>query len=154
MIIKIIRDHFWASNSKITNDVFQISGDTVSSTVNTGSISDLSNLGNTSLYGFEDYHGLDIGVVRGIRLWFSPLAGEIPIEIKIKDTDTKLGFTISRTEEVYSFYNTQLISSISYKIWQLRTLSFISKCKQIYIYNDWALKRIQTHIHIVFQFFW
>ncbi|KAK6138375.1 hypothetical protein DH2020_027849 [Rehmannia glutinosa] len=81
----------------------RISGDTASSTVNTGSLSDLSNLANTSLYGFEDYHGVDIGVVRAVRLWFSPLAGEIPIEIKIKDTDTKLGFAISRTEEGFIY---------------------------------------------------
>ncbi|KAL0390835.1 UNVERIFIED_CONTAM: hypothetical protein Scaly_0440600 [Sesamum calycinum] len=81
----------------------KISGDTASSTVNAGSLSDLSNLANTSLYGFEDYHGVDIGVVRGVRMWFSPLAGEIPVEIKIKDTDTKLGFAISRTEEGFIY---------------------------------------------------
>lgn len=87
----------------------QISGDTASSTVNAGSLSDLSNLANTSLYGFEDYHGVDIGVVRAVRMWFSPLAGEIPIDLKIKDTDTKLGFAISRTEEVRNlkFYVTK-----------------------------------------------
>ncbi|KAK4441488.1 hypothetical protein Salat_0483700 [Sesamum alatum] len=81
----------------------KISGDTASSTVNAGSLSDLSNLANTSLYGFEDYHGVDIGVVRAVRMWFSPLAGEIPVEIKIKDTDTKLGFAISRTEEGFIY---------------------------------------------------
>ncbi|KAI3461078.1 hypothetical protein Pfo_017741 [Paulownia fortunei] len=81
----------------------KISGDTASSTVNTGSLSDLSNLANTSLYGFEDYHGVDIGVVRAVRMWFSPLAGEIPFEIKIKETDTKLGFAISRTEEGFIY---------------------------------------------------
>ncbi|EYU42884.1 hypothetical protein MIMGU_mgv1a011958mg [Erythranthe guttata] len=74
-----------------------------SSTVSAGSLADLSNLANTSIYGFEDYHGVDIGVVRGVRLWFSALAGEIPVEIKIKDTDTKLGFTISRTEEGFIY---------------------------------------------------
>ncbi|KAL0460994.1 UNVERIFIED_CONTAM: hypothetical protein Slati_0726600 [Sesamum latifolium] len=83
--------------------VVQISGDTASSTVNASSLSDLSNLANTSLYGFEDYHGVDIGVVRAVRMWFSPLAGEIPVEIKIKDTDTKLGFAISRTEEGFIY---------------------------------------------------
>ncbi|PIN06454.1 hypothetical protein CDL12_20990 [Handroanthus impetiginosus] len=84
----------------------KISGDTASSTVNAGSLSDLSNLANTSLYGFEDYHGVDIGVVRAVRLWFSPLAVEIPIEIKIKDTDAKLGFAISRTEEGFIYIST------------------------------------------------
>lgn len=80
----------------------KISGETASSTVNAGSLSDLSNLANTSLYGFEDYHGVDIGVVRAVRLWFSTLGGEIPIEINIQEDDTKLGFAISRTEEVCS----------------------------------------------------
>ena len=80
--------------------LLQISGETASSTVNAGSLSDLSNLANTSLYGFEDYHGVDIGVVRAVRLWYSPLGGEVSVEIKLKETDTKLGFAISRTEEV------------------------------------------------------
>ncbi|KAL3850093.1 hypothetical protein ACJIZ3_011975 [Penstemon smallii] len=88
----------------------KLSGDTASSAVNTVSISDLANVANTSLYGFEDYHGVDIGVVRAVRLWFSPLAGEIPIEIKIKDTDTKLGFAISRTEEGF-IYITSVIEN-------------------------------------------
>lgn len=65
-----------------------------------GSLSDLANLANASLYGFEDYHGVDIGVVRAVRLWYAPLGGEFPLEIKIKESDTKLGFAISRTEEV------------------------------------------------------
>ncbi|GAA0172580.1 hypothetical protein LIER_41361 [Lithospermum erythrorhizon] len=86
----------------------KISGDTASSTVSAGSLSDLSNLANSSLYGFEDYHGVDIGVVRAVRLWFSPLGGEIPIEIKIKEDDTKLGFAISRTEEGFIYISSVL----------------------------------------------
>ncbi|XP_051118768.1 uncharacterized protein LOC127242994 [Andrographis paniculata] len=80
----------------------KISGDGASSRVNDQSGS-LSMLGNASLYGFEDYHGVDIGVVRAIRLWFSPLAGEIPVEIAIKETDTKLGFAIGQTEEGFVY---------------------------------------------------
>lgn len=72
--------------------------------MNAGSLSDLSNLGNVSLYGFEDYHGVDIGVVRAVRLWYTPLGGEVAIEIKLQETDTKLGFAISRTEEVLPLY--------------------------------------------------
>ena len=68
--------------------------------MNAGSLSDLANLANASLYGFEDYHGVDIGVVRAIRLWYAPIGGEFSIEIKLKEDDTKLGFAISRTEEV------------------------------------------------------
>ncbi|KAL3647610.1 hypothetical protein CASFOL_008578 [Castilleja foliolosa] len=108
----LARAHTWINSSQASGApvVFmniqteslltKISGDTASSTVSAGSLSDFSNLANTSLYGFEDYHGVDIGVVRAVRLWFSPLAGEIPIEIKIKKNDTKLGFAISRTVEV------------------------------------------------------
>lgn len=80
--------------------VLQISGETASSTVNAGSLSDLANLANASLYGFEDYHGIDLGVVRAVRLWYAPIGGEFPIEIKIQEDDTKLGFAISRTDEV------------------------------------------------------
>ncbi|TXG73212.1 hypothetical protein EZV62_001791 [Acer yangbiense] len=81
----------------------KISGETASSTVNAGSLSDLSNLANASLYGFEDYHGVDLGVVRAVRLWYAPLAGEIAIEIKIKEGDSKLGFAISRTDEGFIY---------------------------------------------------
>nr|KYP58468.1 hypothetical protein KK1_013876 [Cajanus cajan] len=81
----------------------KISGETASSTVNAGSLSDLANLSNASLYGFEDYHGIDIGVVRAIRLWYAPVAGELSIEIKLKEEDAKLGFAISRTEEGFIF---------------------------------------------------
>ncbi|KAK7325053.1 hypothetical protein VNO77_29102 [Canavalia gladiata] len=81
----------------------KISGETASSTVNAGSLSDLTNLSNASLYGFEDYHGIDIGVVRAIRLWYAPVGGEFSIEIKLKEDDTKLGFAISRTEEGFIF---------------------------------------------------
>ncbi|XP_061364847.1 uncharacterized protein LOC133308254 [Gastrolobium bilobum] len=81
----------------------KISGETASSTVNAGSLSDLSNLANVSLYGFEDYHGIDIGVVRAVRLWYAPVGGEFSIEIKLKEDDEKLGFAISRTEEGFIF---------------------------------------------------
>ncbi|TYI65059.1 hypothetical protein E1A91_D09G131300v1 [Gossypium mustelinum] len=81
----------------------KISGETASATVNAGSLSDLSNLANASLYGFEDYHGVDIGVVRAVRLWYSPLVEEVAIEIKLKEDDTKLGFAISRTEEGFIY---------------------------------------------------
>ncbi|XP_042487085.1 uncharacterized protein LOC122067321 [Macadamia integrifolia] len=81
----------------------KISGETASATVNAGSFSDLSNLANVSLYGFEDYHGVDIGVVRAVRLWYAPIGGEVALEIDLKEGDSKLGFAISRTEEGFIF---------------------------------------------------
>ena len=80
--------------------LLQISGDMASATVNSGSLADLPNLANASLYGFEDYHGVDIGVVKAVRIWFTAAAGEMPVEITLEESDTKLGFAISRTEEV------------------------------------------------------
>ncbi|XP_073002547.1 uncharacterized protein [Typha latifolia] len=81
----------------------KISGDTASSTVNMGSLADLAKLSNVSLYGFEDYHGVDIGVVRAVRIWYAPIAGEMTLEIKLLDSDTRLGFAISRTDEGFIY---------------------------------------------------
>lgn len=78
----------------------QISGETASSTVNSGSLADLPNLANASLYGFEDYHGVDIGVVKAVRVWYTAAAGEMPVEIILEEGDARLGFAISRTQEV------------------------------------------------------
>uniref|UniRef100_J3MW56 Uncharacterized protein n=1 Tax=Oryza brachyantha TaxID=4533 RepID=J3MW56_ORYBR len=81
----------------------KISGEMALSTVNMGSLSDLANMANASLYGFEDYHGVDIGVVRAVRLWYTPAAGEAALEIKLLPGDTRLGFAISRTEEGFIY---------------------------------------------------
>ncbi|CAL5002774.1 unnamed protein product [Urochloa decumbens] len=81
----------------------KISGDTALSTVNMGSLGDLANVATMSLYGFEDYHGVDIGVVRAVRLWYAPVAGELALEIKLQPGDTRLGFAISRTEEGFIY---------------------------------------------------
>ncbi|EEE68501.1 hypothetical protein OsJ_26925 [Oryza sativa Japonica Group] len=81
----------------------KICGDVASSTVNMNSLGDLANMATVSLYGFEDYHGVDIGVVRAIRLWYAPFAGEMALEIKLQPGDTRLGFAISRTEEGFIY---------------------------------------------------
>uniref|UniRef100_A0A0E0K4G7 Uncharacterized protein n=1 Tax=Oryza punctata TaxID=4537 RepID=A0A0E0K4G7_ORYPU len=81
----------------------KISGETASATVNSGSLADLPNLANASLYGFEDYHGVDIGVVKAVRVWYTAAAREMPVEITLEASDTKLGFAISRTEEGFIY---------------------------------------------------
>ncbi|TVU03830.1 hypothetical protein EJB05_50600, partial [Eragrostis curvula] len=81
----------------------KISGEMASATVNAGSLADLPNLANASLYGFEDYHGVDIGVVKAVRVWYTAAAGEMPVEIILKEGDVKLGFAISRTEEGFIY---------------------------------------------------
>ncbi|CAN6280187.1 unnamed protein product [Urochloa humidicola] len=81
----------------------KISGETASATVNAGSLADLPNLANASLYGFEDYHGVDIGVVKAVRVWYTAEVAEMPVEITLEETDAKLGFAISRTEEGFIY---------------------------------------------------
>ncbi|KAG2634118.1 uncharacterized protein LOC120660228 [Panicum virgatum] len=81
----------------------KISGKTALSTVNMGSLSDLAGMANASLYGFEDYHGVDIGVVRAVRLWYTAAAGEAALELRLRPGDTRLGFAISRTEEGFIY---------------------------------------------------
>ncbi|CAN6204057.1 unnamed protein product [Urochloa humidicola] len=77
----------------------KFSGETALSTVSGGSPSDLAAMATASLYGFEDYHGVDIGVVRAVRLWYAAAAGEAALELRLRPGDTRLGFAISRTEE-------------------------------------------------------
>lgn len=96
----------------------QISGETASASVNSGSLSDLSNVTNATLYGFEDYHGVDIGVVKAARLWYSCLGGELLLEIPLEEGDTRLGFAISRTEEVLFFLLATLRNNYSYVLFQ------------------------------------
>ncbi|PUZ71271.1 hypothetical protein GQ55_2G301400 [Panicum hallii var. hallii] len=87
----------------------KISGETASSTVNSGSLSDLSNVTNATLYGFEDYHGVDIGVVKAARLWYSCIGGELLLEIPLEEGDTRLGFAISRTEEGFIYISSVVV---------------------------------------------
>ncbi|KAJ4811192.1 Cobyric acid synthase [Rhynchospora pubera] len=79
----------------------KISGETTSATVNC--INDLSNITNLSLYGFEDYHGVDLGVVKAVRLWYRATGEEVPLEIKLNQYDTRLGFAVSRTDEGFIY---------------------------------------------------
>lgn len=67
------------------------------------------------MYGFEDYHGIDLGLVRAVRLWYSSPAREIGIEISLKQHDVKIGFAIGRTEEVFII--------LEVLIWLLKCLS-------------------------------
>ncbi|KAL5984846.1 hypothetical protein ACLOJK_038682 [Asimina triloba] len=104
----------------------KISGETASATVNVGSLSDLSNLANESLYGFEDYHGVDIGVVRAVRLWYAPIV-EVTMEIKLQECDSRLGFAISRTEDGFIY-----ISSVADDDDKEPTASTRSGLKELY----------------------
>lgn len=68
-------------------------------TVSASSWEDLSSVTNTGIYGFEDYHGIDIGVVRAVRLWYVPSVAEIAVLLKPDEGESRLGVSICRTDE-------------------------------------------------------
>jgi len=105
----------------------KISGETASATVNAGSLADLPNLANASLYGFEDYHGVDIGVVKAVRVWYTAEAGEMPVEITLEEDDARLGFAISRTEEGFIY-----VSSVMEDDGELQVPSTRSGLRDLY----------------------
>eukprot|EP00249_Psilotum_nudum_P019419 c27245_g1_i1 orf=1111-2235(-) len=78
----------------------KVSGQQASSC--TVSREDLSNI-NTGIYGFEDYHGMDIGVIRAVRLWYVPNVAEIAILLKPEKGESRLGLGLSRTLEGFCY---------------------------------------------------
>lgn len=78
----------------------KVSGQQASSrTVSSNSRDDVCATSNAGIYGFEDYHGIDIGILRAVRLWYVPNAAEISVFLKADGAETRLGVGISRTEE-------------------------------------------------------
>jgi hypothetical protein len=94
-------------------------GDMASVTVKSGSLADLPNLANTSLYGFEDYHGVDCGHGRGEGLAHLVHGGRRRNACRDhpREGDTKLGFAIDRTEEVRKY------------AWHCRTARDVPACR-------------------------
>lgn len=45
---------------------------------------------------------MDVDVLRAVRLWYSPAAAELAIDLKPEENESRLGVGISCTEEVYS----------------------------------------------------
>lgn len=68
-------------------------------TVSASSCENLSSVVNTGIYGFEDYHGIDIGVMRAVRLWYVPIVPEVAIVLKPGEEESRLGVGICRTDE-------------------------------------------------------
>ena len=56
---------------------------------------------------------MDVDVVRAVRLWYSPAAAELAIDLKPEENESRLGVGISCTEEVYSITKTLLNSRVS-----------------------------------------
>lgn len=49
----------------------------------------------------QDREAMDVDVVRAVRLWYSPAAAELAIDLKPEENESRLGVGISCTEEVY-----------------------------------------------------
>lgn len=55
------------------------------------------------VYGYEDYHGIDIGILRAVRLWYVPAVAEVAIYLNLRKGETKLGIGINRTDEGFCY---------------------------------------------------
>lgn len=55
------------------------------------------------VYGYEDYHGIDIGILRAVRLWYVPAVAEVAIYLYLRKGETKLGIGINRTDEGFCY---------------------------------------------------
>uniref|UniRef100_A0A7I4FJN2 Uncharacterized protein n=1 Tax=Physcomitrium patens TaxID=3218 RepID=A0A7I4FJN2_PHYPA len=56
-------------------------------------------IGNTGCYRIQDREAMDVDVVRAVRLWYSPAAAELAIDLKPEENESRLGVGISCTEE-------------------------------------------------------
>jgi len=56
-------------------------------------------IGNSGCYRLQDREGMDVDVVRAVRLWYSPAAAELAIDLKPEENESRLGVGISCTEE-------------------------------------------------------
>jgi hypothetical protein len=64
-----------------------------------GFISRLYKLLTQELY-VQDREAMDVDVLRAVRLWYSPAAAELAIDLKPEENESRLGVGISCTEEV------------------------------------------------------
>lgn len=53
----------------------------------------------------QDRESMDVDVVRAVRLWYSPAAAELAIDLKPEEGESRLGVGISCTEEVRIIQN-------------------------------------------------
>lgn len=64
---------------------------------------DLFNIIDTNLYGFEDYHGINIGIVRAVRLWYVASVAELPVVLRWEEGQNRLGLGIKRADEGFCY---------------------------------------------------
>lgn len=58
---------------------------------------------NAGSYGLEDYHGIDVGMVRAVRVWYVPEVGEIAVDLQPHVHERRLGVSLSRTLEGFCY---------------------------------------------------
>jgi hypothetical protein len=90
------------ANRSIDGIVDQVADQSTRSAMNAATWEDMCAMSNEGVYGIEDYHGIDIGILRSVRLWFVPALAEIPVVLRPKGSHGgfTLGIRISRSEEV------------------------------------------------------
>lgn len=55
---------------------------------------------NAGIYSVQAYDGLEIDVVRAVRLWYVPSAAELAVDLRPEEGESLIGVDISRTDEV------------------------------------------------------
>nr|XP_024371040.1 uncharacterized protein LOC112280145 isoform X2 [Physcomitrium patens]XP_024371049.1 uncharacterized protein LOC112280145 isoform X2 [Physcomitrium patens] len=60
-------------------------------------------IGNTGCYRIQDREAMDVDVLRAVRLWYSPAAAELAIDLKPEENESRLGVGISCTEEGFCY---------------------------------------------------
>ena len=63
----------------------------------------------------QDREAMDVDVVRAVRLWYSPAAAELAIDLKPEENESRLGVGISCTEEV-NVHSIMSIQPIAVKV--------------------------------------
>ncbi|KAH9299945.1 hypothetical protein KI387_011528 [Taxus chinensis] len=65
-----------------------------------GSILRLTDSGR---YMIDSWERLKIEIARGVRLWYAPVAAELPVDLKLDPGQTRYGLNVNRTEEGFCY---------------------------------------------------
>ncbi|XP_024395232.1 uncharacterized protein [Physcomitrium patens] len=60
-------------------------------------------ISNSGCYRLQDREAMDMDVVRAVRLWYSPAAAELAIDLRPEANESRLGVGISCTEEGFCY---------------------------------------------------
>ncbi|XP_057871083.1 uncharacterized protein LOC131077573 [Cryptomeria japonica] len=75
-----------------------------------GSILRLTDSGR---YMIDSWERLKIEIARGVRLWYAPVAAELPVDLKLDQGQTRYGLNVNRTEEGFFYISAVDSGSVS-----------------------------------------